>query len=336
MRKFLLILFVSLMGLANAKERILVQTPYETAVYDMESKKQLATFPGTYQSVALDQENGLVYLARGEVMPKDFRYITDLKGFDLKSNQIVMTFSFEKVGVPDNPYLLAVASKKQQAYLINNSSGELLVFDLSNKVQSDSIPLKGMPESIVISPDEKNLVAINSSSNSLSVISLDSHREYLTIPTEATPNHAVFSMDGRKIFFSQDNGTIVLFDLLFKRTIAKIPVGNNPKKLTMSPDGNTIYAVWEGAYGQKGVSIVDVKKNAKIGDSSCQLIMAGDPKDCVFNTDSTRAYCLVSLEYNTVITLDNDGVADCEPECIEVNFASYPGLPYYSIHLIHD
>lgn len=327
MRSLLLILFTWMTAIVYAKDGIFVQMPYNSLAFDLENKNQIANLQGTYKAVTVDVENALAYL----VVSYGVDSAGHLEIFDINAKQMVGTIDLIIEEASSNPYSIVLSSKRGYAYILDTGGNKIVVIDLTNKVQSGSIPLNEAPKSLAISPDQNNLVIASADSKSLFVLSLDTHRIYMTIPTDAEPNNVIFSPNNRRVFFSQANDTVGVFDLIARRTIATIPVRHNPQGLVMNSDGSRVYVACNSNI-DGGVSIIDAKKNTGMGSSQCQLIMAGFPRDCAVNPESTQVFCITSLEDNFILLLGNDGIADCD-DCINIE-GPFTNRPYYSIHYI--
>lgn len=116
------------------------------------------------------------------------------------------------------------------------------------------------------------------------------------------PRGGAFTPDGELLFMTAENSDeVVVIDALANAVVTRIPVGNAPAAVAVSPDGSLAYAVASGS-GSTGhaVYVIDVATLAVVGSP---IDVGFFPYDVEFSKDGETAY-VAGLGTGSVIVID--------------------------------
>lgn len=132
-------------------------------------------------------------------------------------------------------------------YCVNNPNSTLSVFDVStdpaNPALIAEIPVGVEPVSVNPRTDDEVWV-VNEESDSVNVVSVSKQVVTDTIQAADEPSDVVFA--GEYAFVSAArNNLILVYDVNTHKQVKSISVfGGGPRQMTVSPDGNTVYAAF--------------------------------------------------------------------------------------------
>lgn len=191
---------------------------------------------------------------------------------------------------PDGSKLLAV----------NTAANSLEVFTLTENgpVNTASIPVGYAPVSVRVRNNTEVWVA-NLISDNISIIDLEQGIVIKTLSTENEPSDIVFAGNPQKAFVScAERESILIFDLsdLDATPTEVLLIGEQPRAMAVSPDGNTVYT----AFFESGNQTTVISGNDFMANGGLQSTPAGPtvvPND-VRNTNGP---------YSGVVPVPNNG-----------------------------
>ena len=145
------------------------------------------------------------------------------------------------------PRGLALCKNDAHLYVSNQKDSQLQAIDTRTGKINKTLTLGDSPEAVSCSPDGKWLAIANEGSNSVSFASTTDWKIAFDIAVQGkNPEHAVFSPDGQRMLVSAEEADQVdVLDLRTRKQVASIRVGNRPRGIAFSPDGNTAYVAVE-------------------------------------------------------------------------------------------
>jgi len=106
-----------------------------------------------------------------------------------------------------------------------------------------AIPVGKRPEAIDLSPDEKEVWTSHSADGGVSIIDTESEKVVATIPALTKhSNRLKFTPDGKLVLISDAEGNeIVVLDAHTRKLVKRIPVGESPLGIQLTPDSRHAY-----------------------------------------------------------------------------------------------
>jgi len=185
----------------------------------------------------------------------------------------------------DKPLEVVIAESRGKAYVslqgtVDDPGHEVVVVDLATREVVARIDTEGSgPTGLALHPDEDKLVVFHRFSDFAAVISTDSDAVEEQLPTDFYAIEGAFSPDGEELWMSNRwlDAAVVWTDLESCDGVA-IPVGDNPRDVAMSPDGETVAVA---AMTGMTVSLIDraereERHRVELGAPANGLAFAGD------------------------------------------------------------
>ena len=148
----------------------------------------------------------------------------------------------------ENPQIhpLDITPDGNTLLVTHTADSRLEVYDITSgtAVLSVSIPVGLDPVSVRARTNTEAWV-VNHISDSVSIVNLATGNVVATLETEDEPCDVVFAGNPERAFVScsQDNGVLVFDPADLSATAILLPIiGEDPRSLAVSPDGNTVYA----------------------------------------------------------------------------------------------
>ncbi len=161
------------------------------------------------------------------------------------------------------------------AYIICGDLNYLILFDLLSKRFVEEIPCGEFPHSIDIDRQKKTILVANMENDSITLIDINNKENIKSIRVGSYPTKAVFSAGGDYILVCESNlgadsrGSVAILSAKNFRLINRIPVGNSPVDMYVSPEHCFI-----SNFGDGTVSIININ-NYKETD---RIIVGGMPR----------------------------------------------------------
>lgn len=170
--------------------------------------------------------------------------------------------------VGKEPHHLMATPDARSLIVANAVGNDLVLIDpLTGKMQQ-RMPQIDDPYQIGFSPDQKWFV-----SNALRLDRVDIYRATFDdktrslkltaqVPLPKTPSHMAFSADSRLVFITlQDSNEIAAIDLATHAVLWKMPVGNAPAGIWMTPDDKYLLV---GMTGDDYVEVIDWRQRKSV------------------------------------------------------------------------
>jgi YVTN family beta-propeller protein len=210
-------------------------------------------------------------------------------------------------GAVDTPTLSEQPSCTPNAFVSNSFADSVSVIDTNTNKLVITIPVGTAPVNPTFTTDGKQVYVANSQAGTLSVIDVATNKVTATIPAGGPmPSGLAFLPDGKRLLITllgetvQTPGNVVVMTLATGEFSAPIPVGAQPERLALSPDGQRAYV---DHLGDGKLSVIDVA-TAKV----IETIPVGDlPFNPLIIPDGSRLYVgtLLSNLVNVIDTKTN-------------------------------
>jgi YVTN family beta-propeller protein len=197
------------------------------------------------------------------------------------------------------PHHLMVTPDGNSLIVADSVSNDLIFVDPhSGKVQKRVDDIED-PYQLGFSPDHKWFVTAGLRLDRVDFYRYDGHDLTLVkrVPLAKTPSHMTFSSDASTVFVTlQDSGELAAIDLATQTVKWKIPVGNTPAGLWMTPGDRDLLV---GMTGEDDVAVVDWHKQQVI-----KRIQTGKGAHNFRNLDDGKHVAVTNRVASTISILD--------------------------------
>lgn len=200
------------------------------SVIDLVKREHILQIPtGQYtriHSAAITPDGKFTYFTAGQtgyVVEVDTATNTVTRGIPTHGK-----ISHMVVVSPDGTKLYTANIETQNVSIIDRLSGDLVT----------QIPCDKGCEGLTFTPDGKQLWAANQDAGTISIIDLAEHKVVETLPCPGVPLRIAFTSDGRLALVSNwvEKGEVVVFDVASRVERKRLPVGNQPIGVLVTPD----------------------------------------------------------------------------------------------------
>ncbi|WP_375507426.1 YncE family protein, partial [uncultured Caballeronia sp.] len=203
------------------------------------------------------------------------------------------------------PHHLMITPDGSSLIVADSVSNDLIFLDPHDgKVQRR---LEGIedPYQLGFSPDHKWFVTAGLRLDRIDIYKYDGHDLTLAkrVPLAKTPSHMTFSSDARTVFVTlQDSGELAAIDLPTQTVKWKMPVGNTPAGLWMTPGDKELLV---GMTGEDDVAVVDWHKQQVI-----KRIQTGKGAHNFRNLDDGKHIAVSNRVASTISIIDEDSLTN--------------------------
>src|SRR5579864_8979042 len=155
------------------------------------------------------------------------------------------------------PHHLMITPDGHSLIVADSVSNDLMFVDPHTGQLQRRIDNIEDPYQLGFSPDHKWFVTAGLRLDRIDIYRYDGHDLALAarVPLAKTPSHMTFSSDSRTVFITlQDTGELAAIDLPTQTVLWKMPVGNTPAGLWMTPGDRYLLV---GMTGEDDVAVVD-------------------------------------------------------------------------------
>lgn len=223
----------------------------------------------------------------------------------------------------EHPTGVAVTPDGTLAVVTNSLSGSVAFINLKS-LQVATLPLRGMPWDVVLSPDGERAYVSMSQLDQVAVLNVGARKIIGTIPTGDRPQALAITPDGATVVAA--NMTAGSVSYLDTRTLTQKAQGRTPavnlRGVAVFPDGRYVFAVGQRAQNERptetavGIwsnqAFLQVPNGPRNGVTNLWLDLMGkdvaDPDSVVLDADQTRAWVTCSGGHSlNVIPISGDG-----------------------------
>lgn len=220
------------------------------------------------------------------------------------------------------PTGVAVTPNGATAVVTNSLSGSVAFVDLKAGIAA-TLPLRGMPWDVVLSPDGARAYVSVSQLDEVAVLDVATHKVLGTIPTGRRPRALAITPDGATVVSA--NMTAGSVSYLDTATMRQRAQGTTPavnlRGVAVYPDGRRVFAVGQRAQNERptetaiGIwsnqAFFQVPNGPRNGVQNLWLDLMGkdvaDPDSVVFDADRTRAFVTCSGGHSLNVIPLGDG-----------------------------
>ncbi len=193
----------------------------------------------------------------------------------------------------------SVASHPDGRIYTNTTANRVAVIDASTRKLIKHILVGDHPSHLEISGDHRRLYVANSASNDLTIVDTASDSVIKTAPTGKRPLLPCVARGRDLVYLPSGPDASVTVLGSEGNFVKKIPVGQAPHDIAVSPDSRWAYQPNSGSHT---VSIIDVQSQSVTGEIAVGL----GPGHVAFSPDSRRAYVANTLS-DDVSVIDTSG-----------------------------
>ena len=209
----------------------------------------------------------------------------------------------------EQPTGVAVTPDSKWAVVTNSLSGSVAFISLDT-FQTETLPLRGMPWDVVLSPDGKRAYISVSQLDQVTVIDLAAHKIIGAMPTGRRPRALAITPDGATVVSANmTEGSVSYLDT---RSLMQTGQGRTPavnlRGVAVFPDGQQVFAVGQRAQNERptetaiGIwsnqAFLQVPDGPRNGVQNLWLDFMGkdvsDPDSVVLDRGQTRAFITCS------------------------------------------
>jgi len=186
-------------------------------------------------------------------------------------------------GLPVNLYGVLVAADDSTVYVTADNDSMYVIDPLARKVIA-SVDLKAVSNQLALHPTLPHVLA--SSFNAAKVIEIDevTHQVLRTFAIGGHPQGLAVSPDGTEMYVADEDGRLVVWDLLANALKQEIPVPAGAFGLTLTPDAAQIYVAIAG-WANGIVQVYDRHSLALVGT----ITTGGSPRRIAFDITGRTA-----------------------------------------------
>ena len=171
-------------------------------------------------------------------------------------------------GDPATPGSIAFTPDGSVAYVTNhdaNPGSVIFVIDVPNRKLLTTIPTDAFPASVAVTPDGSTVWVPNRGDSTITII--DTLTNTVTAKIAADyPTGVAFNPTGTRAYVAEAelgsaNGYLRVFDVSSTATIARIPVGNLPHVVKVTPSGHDVFVT---NLGSNSISQINPNTNTVI------------------------------------------------------------------------
>ena len=188
---------------------------------------------------------------------------------NLSSKTVVGTIPLPPYnGDPATPGSIAFTPDGSVAYVTNhdaNPGSVIFVIDVPNRKLLTTIPTDAFPASVAVTPDGSTVWVPNRGDSTITII--DTMTNTVTARLAADyPTGVAFNPTGTRAYVAEAelgsaNGYLRVFDVSSTATIARIPVGNLPHVVKVTPSGHYVFVT---NLGSNSISQINPNTNTVI------------------------------------------------------------------------
>ena len=188
---------------------------------------------------------------------------------NLSSKTVVGTIPLPAFnGSPATPNTMAFTPDGSLAYVTNhdaNPGSVIFVIDVPNRKLLTTIPTDAFPASVAVTPDGSTVWVPNRGDSTITIIDTMTNTVTARIAADY-PTGMAFNPTGTRAYVAEAelgsaNGYLRVFDVTSTATIARIPVGNLPHVVSVTPSGHYVFVT---NLGSNSISQINPNTNTVI------------------------------------------------------------------------
>jgi YVTN family beta-propeller protein len=213
------------------------------------------------------------------------------------TNKVVRTVQLDG---NDGPEGIAVHPDGRTVYVVNNGSSTVDAIDTATGEVRRTVPVDASPTDIAVGPAGRAMY-VTSISGSLSRFGPNSDARPLV--EEGRPQSLTLTRDARTAYVTGYDGNLLAVDLSRGRVTDRIPVGNGPDGVALSPDESIAYVV---NIEDDAVSVVDLRAGSTVatidvGDRPISVAVHPDGRTAYVTNNESRSVSVIDTATRAVV-----------------------------------
>ena len=210
------------------------------------------------------------------------------------------------VKVPAGPEAVIATPDGRRVFVSSEDATQLNVIDTATDKVIKTLDLGRSPEGMALSRDAKTLLVAMFDIGKLDVIDTSTLKVTAQIPV-AKPHGVALSPNGRTAYVGAqdvpDHLAVVVVDIPRRRVVARLPVDQTPRGLTVSPDGKFVYFTEANSADIQVLDTATNKVTAKIavGPIPHQIAFTPDHKYALAVVQATGQLAIIDAASHQVI-----------------------------------
>lgn len=196
----------------------------------------------------------------------------------------------------------------RNAYVSNSFSNSVSIIDTDTHKVVATVPTGAAPVNPTFTPDRRKVYVSNSQADTLTVIDVATHQTTSLPAGGKSPSGLAFSADGAILYVSFIGdlfvapGSVRSIELSTGKASAPIPMGADPERIALSPDGQRLYVnnLLDGTMSIVDTATRSVVSTLKLGDLPFNPLMSPDGSVVYVGVMSANHIAVVDTRTNQV------------------------------------
>jgi serine/threonine protein kinase, bacterial len=216
---------------------------------------------------------------------------------DPTTNEVVRTFRLDG---NDGPEGIAVHPDGRTVYVVNNGSSTVDAINTATGEVRRTVQTDPSPTDVAVAQDGR-AVYVTSIAGSFSRFIPGS--DVRALVEDGRPQSLTLTRDNRTAYVTGYDGNLIAVDLARGRVTDRIPVGNGPDGVALSPDERTAYVV---NIEDDAVSVVDLASKSTVatidvGDRPISVALHPDGRTAYVTNNESRSVSVIDTATREVI-----------------------------------
>lgn len=271
---------------------------------DAETNKVVGTIKvdGAVHNVQVSPDGAILGATLVPAMHHGHDQSMDMKGmalfYDTETNELI-----KKVEVGHHPAHIVFTENGKYALVTNNEDNNVSVIDLASYSVIETIPTGKGPHGLRISKDSQYAYVANMGEDSVSVLNLQTMKEEKKITVGSIPVTTGITSDGKTLVVTLNAENALAIVDVTSGKVEKIPVGQGPAQVYVSPDDTFAYVANQGTKEAPSHSVSKINLKTK---QVVATIETGNGAHGVVTSPDGKYVFVTNMFDNTVSVIDQE------------------------------